>query len=158
MSSMLNPAISRSRIFELTSEEWALLFAGAGHGLDHDGLAIQHVTLRLAVAHADRRGLTEDKGRQALAGADPHVVAAMRADVQVGRQLAVEDHLPAGRTFDPEILRHLARGRVGGATTPYPRRSRFAIASPRSPDPSTVVITPLRRSMRRMVWLSVSAR
>jgi hypothetical protein len=27
MSSMLNPAISRSRIFELTSEEWALLFA-----------------------------------------------------------------------------------------------------------------------------------
>jgi hypothetical protein len=29
MSSMLNPAISRSRIFELTSEEWAVLFAGA---------------------------------------------------------------------------------------------------------------------------------
>jgi len=28
MSSMLNPAISRSRIFELTSEEWAVLFAG----------------------------------------------------------------------------------------------------------------------------------
>jgi hypothetical protein len=29
MSSMLNPAISRSRFFELTSEEWALLFAAA---------------------------------------------------------------------------------------------------------------------------------
>jgi hypothetical protein len=29
MSSMLSPAISRSRIFELTSEEWAVLFAGA---------------------------------------------------------------------------------------------------------------------------------
>jgi hypothetical protein len=29
MSSMLNPAISRSRVFELTSEEWAVLVAGA---------------------------------------------------------------------------------------------------------------------------------
>lgn len=29
MSSMLNPAISRSRFFELTSEEWALMFAAA---------------------------------------------------------------------------------------------------------------------------------
>ena len=29
MSSMLNPAISRTRIFELTSEEWALMFAAA---------------------------------------------------------------------------------------------------------------------------------
>ncbi len=29
MSSMLNPAFSRPRIFELTSEEWALLFAAA---------------------------------------------------------------------------------------------------------------------------------
>lgn len=29
MSSMLNPSISRSRFFELTSEEWALMFAAA---------------------------------------------------------------------------------------------------------------------------------
>ena len=29
MSSMLNPAVSRSRIFELTTDEWALMFAAA---------------------------------------------------------------------------------------------------------------------------------
>ena len=44
---------------------------------------------------------------QALLGADTQVVAAVRADQQVGLELAVEDHLGAGQTLAPQVIRHL---------------------------------------------------
>src|SRR5262249_27900023 len=48
---------------------------------------------------------------EALLGAEPHMVAAMRADMQMRRELAMEDHRAAARAFDPEIVRHLALAR-----------------------------------------------
>src|SRR5208283_2354723 len=37
-------------------------------------------------------------------------MAAMRADLQIGHQVAMEDHLLAGGTLVPEIVGHLAPG------------------------------------------------
>ncbi len=62
MSSMLNPAISRSRIFELTSEEWALMFAAAL--LTVAGIAAISPSVTAWVGH--RAWIQRPRGRPSL--------------------------------------------------------------------------------------------
>jgi hypothetical protein len=45
---------------------------------------------------------------EALGRADAHMMVAIGADVQIGHQVAVEDHLAAGRTLLPKVLRRIA--------------------------------------------------
>ncbi len=83
----------------------------------------QPVGVALAVAEAQRIGrrlrqldavpaaLVEGPG-QALERGRAHVVAAMRADLEVLLEVACEDHLLAGGALLPEIVRHLAPRRA----------------------------------------------
>jgi hypothetical protein len=82
---------------------------------------LQAVRIALAVAEAERvdrhlgrldrvEGAAVEQIGEPLLGADPHVVAAMGADMEVRRELAVEDHLPAGWALHPEVLGDFARG------------------------------------------------
>ena len=45
---------------------------------------------------------------EALGRTDAHVMVAIGADIQIGHQVAMEDHLAAGRAFPPEIFRRIA--------------------------------------------------
>ncbi len=47
---------------------------------------------------------------ETILGADAHVITALRADILRGLEIAMEDHVPAGRAFLPEIF-----GRLGAA-------------------------------------------
>src|SRR5262249_22074337 len=62
----------------------------------------RHFRRRKFLEHArvEQRGET-------LLRTDAHVMAALRADVLRRDQVAMEDHLAAGRAFAPEILRRL---------------------------------------------------
>src|SRR6185437_5768549 len=55
-----------------------------------------------------RIGVLVERPGQSLLRRDAQMVAAMRADLEVLREIGVEDHLLAGGALLPEILRHLA--------------------------------------------------
>ncbi|EPX82684.1 hypothetical protein ruthe_03142 [Rubellimicrobium thermophilum DSM 16684] len=57
---------------------------------------------------------TVEQRLEAVAGLDRHVMAAMGADIEMGGQLPVEQHLPAFVAFGPEILGNLATGEDRG--------------------------------------------
>ncbi len=54
-----------------------------------------------------------EKFRQALAAVDPHVVAALGADVQIAFDLRAVQHGIAGRTLGPQTFGHRARAALG---------------------------------------------
>src|SRR5262249_27205910 len=92
---------------------------------------------------------------QALGRADAHVVAAVLTDREVGLELAVMDHLAAGRAFGPEVLRHIllladqrADARADEVGEPvHARAPRTALASC-----STVDKTPATGSFALITW------
>ena len=59
--------------------------------------------------------LAVEQHPQPLGGADPEVVRALRADVQVGREILVVDDLRAAGTLDPQPFGHPARLFLGRA-------------------------------------------
>ena len=59
----------------------------------------------------DRLGIEERP--QTLAGADAHVMTALRADVEVALKFGAIEHRIARRAFDPQALRHRARAALG---------------------------------------------
>ena len=67
---------------------------------------LQRIARHLGQLDAGVVALVEQR-LEALHGAQPHVMVAVRADPQVGFEVAVEDHLAAGRAFVPEVFRHL---------------------------------------------------
>ena len=59
--------------------------------------------------------LAVEQHAQALGGADPEVMRALRADVEVGREILVVDDLRAAGTLDPQPFGHAARLLLGRA-------------------------------------------
>ena len=136
----------------------------------------QPVGVALAVAEAQRVGrrarqldavpaaLVEGPG-QALGRGRAHVVAAMRADLEVLLEVAVEDHLLAGGALRPEIVRHLALAEQGADLRPdifgEPAHAGISCAARALRTPSASARTPsstrsrarIRRvSVRRPAW------
>src|SRR5262249_55409036 len=72
--------------------------------------------LERVVRHLGHRdaldGLIAEHELEALFGSDADMVVALRTNVERRRHVAVEDHLPAVRAFDPEIVGCLARARL----------------------------------------------
>ena len=82
------------------------------------------IAVTLAVAKLERifgRDLGADlhllafveETRQPLAAADAHVVAALRADVEIALELGAVQHGIAGRTLDPQALGYRTRAALG---------------------------------------------
>src|SRR5208282_5647538 len=57
-----------------------------------------------------RKGAVIEDELEALLSAYPQVVAAIAADVEIGFELAIKQHLLATRAFRPQILRHRLLG------------------------------------------------
>ena len=80
------------------------------------------------------------------------MMAAAAADVEIGLELAMEQHLPAARAFVPEIVRHLALGDDGADLRqdeigePVHGRAAARVRTPsaqaRAPRPSTASTRP----------------
>jgi hypothetical protein len=93
---------------------------GDGDGVIEVGFVagfLQAVGVALGVAEAQRVddrlgqfdagvGVLVERPVQALGRTGAQVVAAMGADLAVGRQVAMEDHLLAGGALVPQIVRH----------------------------------------------------
>src|SRR5690349_3877779 len=54
-----------------------------------------------------------EETRQALAAPDAHVMAALRADIEIALQLGAIEHRVAGRTLDPQALGDRTRAALG---------------------------------------------
>ena len=54
-----------------------------------------------------------EKAHQALTAADAHVMAALRADIEISLELGAIQHRVAGRTLDPQTLGHRTRAALG---------------------------------------------
>src|SRR5207244_11118831 len=63
-------------------------------------------------------GIGETLGRP-----DPHVMAAIGADIEIGHQIAMKHHLAAGRAFFPEIFRRVATAAILAADQALDRKS-----------------------------------
>ena len=77
----------------------------------------QRVGRRLRQFDAHERSFVEQH-RQAAQRRQPHVVAAMRAHPRVRLEVAVENHLGAGRALVPEVLGHLRLAHEGADLRP----------------------------------------
>src|SRR5208282_6861673 len=60
-----------------------------------------------------------EEHREPLLGREPHVMAAVRADVEVRLKLAMEDHLPAFGAFMPKLVRNLGLLHEGADAGPH---------------------------------------
>ncbi len=89
---------------------------GGGFGvrlLEPVGIALaiaeaQRIDDRLRQLDAGEFAVVEQHGETALR-IEPHVERAGVADIEIGLELAMEEHLAAARAFVPEIVRHLLR-------------------------------------------------
>ncbi|CAM3338581.1 hypothetical protein PANO111632_14890 [Paracoccus nototheniae] len=94
-------------------DQHGLFFAGGFlRGLHAVGIfllvpELQRVDDRIGNLHLDEGAAVEQRAK-AFARGDPHMVIAVRADVQIVRQFPVEQHGPAFGAFGPQILGHIA--------------------------------------------------
>src|SRR3546814_4740032 len=84
---------------------------------------------------------------QALLGRDPEVVAAMRADMQVRFEIAVENHLPAVRAFVPEVVRYVLLLHQRTDLGPHEVGQPVHVArTPKSEEQTSALQSPMRIS------------